>query len=225
VIAPLRRVVAPVRWLVRLEIGIWRSHFLWVTRRVAGQGPGVEAFAYAKAVTPVIAAFIFVSLVELPVVHLLLPWETVRLVVLVVSVWGLLWMIGLLASMRVFPHLLDDHGLRLRYGTTADVRIPWDAVASVKARRGSVSSGRHVEITRSDEGAVLDLPLLKMTRVEIALRGPTTLALPDGPEEVSTVRCYADDPRAFVARARERLAGRPAREGRGQRAATPARRI
>ena len=47
-------------------------------------------------------------------------------------------MLGLLASMKVFPHLLDDAGMRIRYGTTVDIRIPWSAVASVTARRGSV---------------------------------------------------------------------------------------
>jgi hypothetical protein len=109
----IRRAWSGVSWFVRLEIGIWRSLFLWVTRRVAGQGPGVATFSYARQILPLLAAFIFVSLIELPVVHLLIPWDTVRLVALVVSVWGLLWMLGLLASMKVFPHLLDDAELRI----------------------------------------------------------------------------------------------------------------
>jgi hypothetical protein len=33
----LGRLLSPVRWLVRMEIGIWRSLLLLVTRRVAGQ--------------------------------------------------------------------------------------------------------------------------------------------------------------------------------------------
>ncbi len=45
------------------------------------------------------AAFIFVSVLELVVVHLLLPWETVRLIADVLSIWGLVWMVGFLASM------------------------------------------------------------------------------------------------------------------------------
>ena len=119
----LRKAWALPRWLVVLEIGIWRSLFLWVTRRVSGQGPGVEACSYAKQVSPLFAVFIFVSAIELPVVRILLPWDTVRLVVDVLSVWGLLWMVGMLASVRVFPHLLDEDGLRIRYGTTVDIRI------------------------------------------------------------------------------------------------------
>jgi hypothetical protein len=114
VVAVIRKAFFPVRWLVTLEIGIWRSLFLLVTRRISGQRQGVRPFAYAKAIVPVMGAFIFVSMVELPVVHLLIPWDTVRLVTLVLSIWGLLWMAGLLASMKVFPHLLDAHGLRVR---------------------------------------------------------------------------------------------------------------
>ena len=98
VVGALRRAFSLVRRFVILEIGIWRSLFLWVTRRVSGQGPAVEVFSYAKELAPLMGAFIFVSAIELPVVHVLLPWETVRLVLLVLSVWGLLWMIGFRAA-------------------------------------------------------------------------------------------------------------------------------
>jgi hypothetical protein len=200
----IRRVWSGVRWFVRLEIGIWRSLFLWLTRRVAGQGPGVATFSYARQLLPLLAAFIFVSLIELPVVHLLIPWETVRLVTLVVSVWGLLWMLGLLASMKVFPHLLGDAGLRIRYGTTVDIELPWTAVASVTARRRSVSSGKHVVVERGEDGAVASVPVLKQTRVDVVLHRPTAVELPDGAQAITELRLYADDARAFVAAARGR---------------------
>ena len=193
--------MAALRWFVRLEIGIWRSLFLWVTRRVSGQGPGVATFSYARQLLPLLGAFIFVSVIELPVVHLLIPWDTVRLVALVLSVWGLLWMLGLLASMKVFPHLLDDAGLRVRYGTTVDIRIPWAAVASVSARRRSVTTRSSVEV----DGTVASVPVLKQTRVDVALHAPTPVELPDGTVEITEMRLYADDAGAFVAAARERL--------------------
>jgi hypothetical protein len=210
-----RRVASLLRWLVALEIGIWRSLFLLITRRVPGRGPGVEAFSYVRAVAPIIGAFIFVSALEMVVVHLLLPWETIRLIVLVLSVWGLLWMFGYLASMKVFPHLVGPEGLRIRSGTSADIAIPWDAVAAVRYRRGSVGTQRRVEVERGDDGTAVSVPVLKLTRVEVVLRAPTTVALPGGPEEVTAVRLYADDHRGLVARAREHLAA-------GAQAAEPA---
>ena len=206
--AVLRRIFSLSRWLVTLEIGIWRSLFLWVTRRVPGRGPGVEVFPYSRDVVPIMAAFIFVSVLELPVVHLLLPWETVRLIADVLSIWGLLWMVGFLASMKVYPHLLDDHGLRIRNGTSVDIRIPWEAIASVTSRRRSVPTRRTVSIEHSDDGNVLSVAVLKQTKVDVVLNRPTATKLRNGTEEATELRLYVDDPGAFVATARERLADR-----------------
>jgi hypothetical protein len=192
--------IRAARWLIRFEIGIWRSLFLWATRRVAGMRPGAEAFAYHRQIAPIIGAFIFVSAIELPVVHLLIPWDTVRLVALFLSVWGLLWMIGLLASMKVFPHLLEADGLRVRFGAHVSVLVPWEAVESVAARRRSVESGRSLQV----EDGVATVPVMKQTRVDVALREPVRV----GEDEVREVRLYVDAPKTFVPAARERLAER-----------------
>ncbi|MGI9099838.1 MAG: PH domain-containing protein [Solirubrobacteraceae bacterium] len=200
--AVLRRAFFLARRFVIFEIGIWRSLFLLVTRRVSGYGPGVEAFPYSRDIAPLMGAFIFVSVLELPVVHLLLPWETVRLIAMVLSIWGLIWMVGLLASMKVFPHLLDDNGLRIRSGTTIDIRIPWEAVASVTARR---RSGPPSQVERTDDGTVLNLAVLKQTKIDVELHRPTTIKLPHSTEQITELRFYVDDPRALVAAARERL--------------------
>lgn len=190
------------------EVGIWRSLFFMVVRRVPGGGPGVQAFPYAREATPLMVAFIFVSLVELPVVGLFLPWATVRLVVLLLSVWTVLWMVGLLATVRVHPHLLDDQGLRLRQGATTDIRIPWDAIATVTARRGRIQTRERLHIEHSDDGPILNVPAMKQTRVEIGLRQPTSLELPGGVEEVTRLRLYVDNPKALITAVSERLASR-----------------
>lgn len=173
-----------IRKLIVLERGNWRSLFLWVRRRFAGQAPGVRPFSYAKQIMPLLWAIVFVSVLELIVVHLLIPWDTVRLVLLVLSIWGLLFMAGMLAGMKVFPHLLDAGGIRVRYGASTDIHLPWHAVESVKARRGT------------DEAA-LNVAVMNQTRIAVALKEPTVL---DG-REASEVRLYVDDARAFVAAA------------------------
>lgn len=196
------------RTLISNELGIWRSLFFMVVRRVPGCGPGVQTFPYAEEATPLMMAFIFVSVIELPVVGLLLPWATVRFVVLLLSLWTVLWMVGLLATVRVHPHLLDDDGLRLRQGATTDIRIPWEAIATVTARRGRIKTRERLSIEQSDDGPILNVPAMKQTRVEIALHQPTSVKLPGGVEEVTRVRLHADDPNAFIAAVRERLASR-----------------
>lgn len=202
------RVLGLLRWLVRLEIGIWRSLFLWTTRRVPGRGPRVQTFAYAKEVSPLIVVFIFLSALELVVVHLLIPWDSIRLALLIVSVWGLLWMIGYLASMRVFQHLLDDSCLRVRYGTRLDVTLRWQDIETVRAARGNVPTNKLVHLDDAEHGTIARVAVLKQTRVAIALRQPTAIALPDEPTAISEIHFYVDNPRAFVAAAREHLATR-----------------
>ena len=202
----IARVAGVARWLVRLEIGIWRSLFLWITRRVPGRRPGVRTFAYANQVSPLLAVFIALSALETAVVHLLIPWDVVRLTLLVVGVWGLLWMIGFLASMRVYPHLVDDSGLRIRHGTRLDVELRWSDVEAVRAARGSAPSNALVHLEDGERGTIATVAVLKLTRVAVRLRRPVALALPDGPTPVAEIRFYVDDPRGFVAAARERLA-------------------
>ncbi|MGW5667805.1 hypothetical protein [Micromonospora sp. NPDC003776] len=87
---------------VRYEIGMWRSLFRWLLRRPQTTEPGAEVFGYVGVVQPILIAFIVLSAVEIPIFDLILrhtlPWPSVRTVVLALGVWGLLWMIGLFAS-------------------------------------------------------------------------------------------------------------------------------
>ena len=136
------------------------------------------------------------------VVDLLLPWQSARLVLLVLGLWGLLWMVGFLAAMRVFRHLVTDDGLRIRSGTSVDIVIAWEVVQSVRARRDSVDARSFVHV---DADGVAHVAVMKQTRVAVVLREPTAVALPDGMREIEQVRLYVDDPAAFVAAARARL--------------------
>lgn len=185
-------------WLVRLEIGIWRSLAHWTTRRVPGRGPEVQAFPYAREVTPILLAFIWGSMLEIVIVHLLLPWETPRLIALAIGIWGLLWMAGLLASMRVFQHLVGPSCLRIRSGTTVDVQIPWDIVERIGVQRGRAP--------KEPEPGVACIDQMSQTRVTVHLRRPVSVK----GREVREVRFNADDPQALVTAARA-SAGAPVR--------------
>jgi hypothetical protein len=210
---------------VLFELRLYRSLFRWVTRRPAVPRSGSEPFGYARAVTPVMWLWIFASAVEIPVFHLIVPWDTVRLVVLVVSVWGLAWMVGFLASLSVHPHLLDRAGLRVRHGATVDIRVPWTAVASVGVtRRDPGSSIRTLQPRETERGVDLQVAVSGEVNVHAVLHRPMTVQTPTGGLEITELSFLADDPRALVATARKRMsAALPAasrasvtqREGRG----------
>jgi len=191
-------VAAFVRHALAYEARMWVSLFRWVLRRPVA-GPGGTPFGYARTVTPVMLAFIGVSAVELPILHLLLPWPTIRLVADVLSAYGLIWMIGLLASVRVNPHVVSPAGLRVRAGGGVDLTVDWDDIAAIRVADRTVE-GRSVKVADS----ALHLAVIKHTNVDITFRGPTILELPRGDTEpVRELRIAADEPAALVARARE----------------------
>jgi hypothetical protein len=184
------------------ELNIWRSLYRWVFRRPVTPSPEAQAFAYASTLTPILIAFIAVSAIEIPVVHLLLPWKTVRQAFFPLGVWGVTWMIGLLASLRTHPHVVAASGLRVRYGFVLDVDLPWELVAELRTQRRSLTSGRKVQVERADAGTTLHVAISSTTNVEVRLRQPLTVQLPSGPEPITELHLYADDPRALVGVAR-----------------------
>lgn len=193
-----------VRRLVVAELRSYRILPMWLLRR-RDVPVGAVGFGYVGVVLPVLWAFIVVSAIELVVVHVVLPWPTVRVVADVLGVGGLLWMIGLLAGLSVRPHLLDPSGLRIRNGVTTDLIVPWDAVSAVSFRMRSREKSRAVQLDRDGPGTVLNVVVGSQTNVDVALRHPVVVSLPSGEETVTAVRLYADEPRVLVAAARARL--------------------
>jgi hypothetical protein len=197
------RAAALLRKAAGYEFRLWRSLFRWILRRPVAE-PGAATFGYAALLTPVFIAFIVVSAIEIPIVHLAVPWAPVRTVALALGAYGLLWMIGLLAAMRIHPHVVGDAGLRVRSGMTVDIPVPWSAVAEIRTRSRTLESNRAVQV---DDG-VLSVVVSRHTNVDVILREPTALRLPGGPSEpVGEVRFHADDQDALLASARDRLAG------------------
>jgi Bacterial PH domain len=190
---------------VRYELGIWRSLAVWLLR-LPTVPPGARGHRYAGAITPLMIVFIAVSAIELPILHLLLPWETVRLIGDVLSAWALLWMVGLLAALRVHPHIVSDEGIRVRYHFSVNVLVPWAAIASVRSRGRMLERSRTVQCEQSSSGLVASVAVGKQTTVDLVLREPTVLNLARaGGEPVVELRFYADDASALVADVRERV--------------------
>jgi hypothetical protein len=179
--------------VVLYELKLWLALFRWIVRY---RSPG-QLFSYAGAITPILWTFIAISALEIPAFHLLLPWESVRAVLDVIGVYGLLWMIGLMAAIRVNRHALTDTGLRLRNNITIDVTLPWDAIASVRARTRSYEKSKTVQV----EDDTLSITIAHQTSVEVTLREPREVL----GHTVSTIRLYADRPDEMVSAIRARL--------------------
>lgn len=192
---------------VRFEINLYVALGRWLLRRPAVP-VGATPWGYARLVTPVIWLWIFGSAVEVVVVHVVTPWLAVRLVLLAVGVWGLLWMVGLLASYRVYPHLVDGDGLRVRHGKRADVRVPWERVARVTTVDRDLPSSvrtfqpRPVDGVDGEGGVDLQIGVSGRANVHLVLTEPMTVPVSGEPLAVTALTFLVDDPREFVAQVR-----------------------
>lgn len=188
-----------------LEVAIYVCLLRWVLRRPA-VSPREEPVGYAKAVTPVLCLWIFASAAEIPLLHVLLPWHAARVVSIVLGAWGLVWMLGLLASYRVRPHVLDADGLRVCNGPRVDVRLAWVDVAEVRVdRRDLPSSVRSIQPRETEAGTDLQVAVSGQVNVCVRTRTPVTVRTPAGPVTVAAVSFFVDEPREAVARIRGHL--------------------
>lgn len=198
------------RQAAKTEIAMWRSLYGWITRRPIVLSPGAQAFPYSRSVMPILWAFIGVSAVELPIFHLVIPWQWLQIIADAAGVYGLLWMIGLMAMIRSRPHIVDESGLSLRCNMTIDLRVPWDGVESIQHCSQILPPGsRSVVIDREGPGPVLVLAVAGHADVEVTFREPTVVAVPRTKgEPVTGLRFGADEPAELIACGRSRLARR-----------------
>lgn len=207
-----RRGVSALAWeALLLELALYRSLGRWVARR-----PEVPADAtpigYAQLVGPMLWLWIFGSATEVIVVEVVLrevdaSWaQAVRLPLLVVGLWGVLWMLGLMAAYRVRPHLLTQERLRIRNGARAWVDVPLDVVASTHITEhelpGIVRAVHH-------EDDLLLIGVSSRTNLEVALAAPTVLRTYKGDVTASRVGLWVDEPRVVAGQLRSTGAVRP----------------
>lgn len=123
------------------------------------------SFTYHRAVAPLFWVFICLASVELVVTHLLVAmWRPgLALVLSVMSLSGLVWLIGVVRSFRRLPVLIEDDRLVMRVGKLWRVDVPRDQVAGL---RGSWDA------TTLKERGTLKLSLLAYPNVVIDLDPP-----------------------------------------------------
>ncbi|MEV6300311.1 hypothetical protein AB0M02_12980 [Actinoplanes sp. NPDC051861] len=195
----MAKVWALIRFVVLYELRLWAALFRWIARRPVPVEPGTLRFGYVGAIKLILGAFIAVSAVEIPILHLMIPWEPVRVALLALGVYGLFWMFGLAATMSVYPHLTTPDGLRIRNSITLDLPLDWAAVESITVRRRSMPPGGQTQL----EDGVLSLGMASQTSVDVRLTEPAVVPVrKTRGEPVREIRFHADDPEALVAAAR-----------------------
>lgn len=200
----MKKVIALGREAILMEIAIYRALCRWIIRR-PDVPQDATAFGYSQLVGPMLWLWIFGSAVEVVVADVLanryLP--VIRIPLLVIGIWGLVWMIGLYAAYRVRPHVLTESALRLRGGIRATADVPLAAIASASMAEHElpgVVTNLHIE-----EDLLL-LGVSSRTNLELQLVGPTVTSTSSGEVTVTRVGLWVDEPRE-VARVLAQLGG------------------
>ncbi len=206
----LRRLPALAWEALLLELALYRSLARWAARR-----PDVPSHAtpigYAQLVGPMVWLWIFGSATEVVVIEVVLGevdagWaEAIRLPLLVVGIWGVLWMLGLMAAYRVRPHLLTHGRLRIRNSARTWVDVPLDAVASTHTSEHELPG--IVRAVHHEDGLLL-VGVSSRTNLELALTGPTVLRTSKGERTADRVGLWVDEPRLVAGQLRAMGAAR-----------------
>lgn len=197
----LRRAGALAWEVIALELALYRSLARWIARR-PDVPAGTIAIGYAQLVGPMLWLWIFGSATEVVVVEVVLRqidagWAAaVRLPLLVLGIWGVLWMLGMLAAYRVRPHLLGAQSLRIRSGARTWVDVPLTALAHTRPAEHELPG--LVRSVHQDDGLLL-VGVSSRTNLELVLTGPTALASSKGELTADRVGLWVDDVRAAAA--------------------------
>jgi hypothetical protein len=192
---------------LRLEVTLYLALLRWVTRR-PDVPAGTTPIGYSRLVAPMLWLWIFGSATEVVVLDVLLShwWTPLRIPLLVLGIWGLVWMLGMMSAYRTRPHLLGDDTLQVRDGIHARVDVRLDRIASVRPVDHELPGLlKSVHVEGEGDRAILLVGVGSRTNLELVLSGPTALETPHGPTTVTRVGLWVDEPREVADVLRRRL--------------------
>lgn len=147
------------------------------------------AFAYSRALAPLLWAFVSIMAVELLVVHILVAglWSHVAAWVLsVVSLAMVIWTIAFIRSLARLPVLVDEAGVTMRTGSLKSIRVSAAAIVGLRT-----SWPREILKQRG----VLNLALINYPNVMLDLDPP----LKGRRRSLTAIAHRLDDPSGFAA--------------------------
>nr|BBC15208.1 hypothetical protein [Streptomyces sp.]BBI93426.1 hypothetical protein [Streptomyces sp.] len=184
----------PVAKAMGMEFGLFRALWRWMRRKP--DAPEDHAIlTYGSEIKPIMWVMVFLVPLEILAVEFLVPWPVVRITLLILSVYGTVWVLGFIAALSIRPHTIGDGKMVLRFAHFTQIVVPLELVESVSTARHS-GYRRAIQI---DDG-VLAMPIGDSTTLSVKLREPYPLAPKPGQpvQEVHEVRFAADNTREAV---------------------------
>ena len=199
-----------LRWLLgrawAMEIHGYQSIFRFVFRRPRVPA-GSVGFTYSAPILSILIVLTVVSAVELVVVDLIVHrWAPgLRLPLLILGGWGLIWLVGLLLGVLTRPHAVGPDGVRVRFAADVDIPVSWEDVYSVGRLRRTRKDGEPALTIDDDGSATVHVRVGDETNLEILLEHDVTVRTTRGPAVVRRIAFYADDPKAHLDEVRRHI--------------------
>lgn len=162
-----------------------------------------RAFGYGNGSLALPLALAVVSAIELVVVHLLVPWTWLQIALLILTLWGVLFVLGYLASRVVHPHFLTGEELHLRWGHSTVLVTPLSNITAVESH----TDHRHTQPVIEDGKLVLTA--FQSTNVRLRFAAPVPAAAPVSKRALppgfrtDEVLLFVNAPGSFIATLRD----------------------
>lgn len=191
--------------LITLEPALWYCLGIWLVRR-RPSNPSQFPYHQRSILGALVIAVMVSAPVEILLFELLIPWPWLRWLLLITSIYAVLWMLGLYASLVVRPHGLEAETISLQYGVLARARIPYREIRAVSAVRRRAPGGGDGLKWAPDENAAY-LAVGGRTDVAVELHHTQVISTrPASTTPVATIYAAVDDPTRFVLELQRRLA-------------------
>ncbi len=131
------------------------------------------------------------------VLYVVVDSEVFRWIHLIVSLYGVLWLVGLSAAASIYAHSVRPSGLRLRFSVFHDISIDVPSAGFVAHRR--TTSGRRKTVEFDAASRALSVSVLGGTNVRIEFDEDQEVLLTSGQTvSVRTIDLHVDDPSLVV---------------------------
>lgn len=201
------------RALLARGVGMEKIVYAAIVRAIARRpwkAPDARGFHYHAQSLAILVVFIVLSAVEIAIIDLIVhQWLWLRIPLLIIGIWGLVWMIGFLCAHFMRPHTVGTEGIRVRDGLDMDVHVTWDDVYSVELKSRN-HEPKTPSVIDDQDGRSLVMDVTDQTNIEVVLERPTTVTLPGlppkgGEQVIDRIHLWTDEPQGFLDAVREHI--------------------
>jgi hypothetical protein len=154
--------------LWKAEMRLWRDLWFLIRGRVVVPEDSTRLPA-TNGVWFLPAAVTVATLIEIIVFELLLPWQELRIILAIASIYSLAMMWAMLGRQKTYPHYVGEASFVLRRGGRSLVELPGTMIQDcVRDRRYDLtqaSAGDGILVLGAGEGTNIRIILNRETRV------------------------------------------------------------